>query len=340
VLIGASIAAENIEFYEPLFTGNDIMRVFPVGVTVDGVGMRIPPPWSDSRLAYCRRRSAIPFLSCKVDGHPGGLERVRQQLEDLPAWIRDDSAMRVYLTDRHEPEGDLPGGPDEYRHNFARFLAMVDSLHPRVRAKIRCGPVLTQTWTENKNKGNFDYRTYDPGTGDFLGIDCYVPAGTTHKVMSPAGLPAPEAFLHHIKSYAFSPSDARPRIFPELGLIGMPADTDGSARAAWIQAVHDEVSTWHPEAPGWTRPWSFLGWIWWNQQGKNTGDVDVIGGRRDFALDERTVDRHTVVKLRPPKPLQTFNRIWAAQHRLSPPARPHHAEALVDAVGPGAPAGF
>ncbi|MDI6099569.1 hypothetical protein QLQ12_13275 [Actinoplanes sp. NEAU-A12] len=327
MLIGASIAAENLAFYEPLFSGNDIMRIFPVDVTIGGADLKVLPRWSDSRLEYCRRKGTIPFLSCKVDGHAGGVERVRQQLEDMPAWIRDDPAMRVFITDRHEPEGDLAGGPDAYRRNFARFLAMIDDLRPQIRDKVRCGPILTQTWTENKKKGNFVYKTYDPGTGDFFGVDCYVPAGSDKKVISPAALPAPAEFLKHVKAYEFGPADKRPRIFPELGVIGMPADTDGSARAAWLQGVHDEVSTWHPKAPGWQRRWSFLGWIWWNQRGKNTGRVAVIGGRRDFALDERTVDEHTVAKLNPPKPLNTFNAIWSAQRRPAV-ARPHHAESL------------
>lgn len=324
MLIGASIAAEDIEFYEPLLPGNDIMRIFPVGVTVGGIEMKIFPPWSDQRLAYCRRKSVVPFLSCKIDGDSGGLLRVRQQLEDMPAWVD-----QVFVTDRHEPEGDLDGGPAAYRRNFTRFLEMVDTLPVRIRKKVRCGPVLTQTWTENKKKGNFDYRTYDPGVGDFFGVDCYVPAGTERKVVSPATVPSAPAFLRHIKAYAYSATDGRPRIFPELGLIGMPADTDGAARAAWIRGVHDEVSTWRRGMPGWGQPWSFLGWIWWNQQGKNTGKVAVIGGRRDFPLDDRTVDRDTVAKLRPPKPLNAFNAIWSAQERPGRPGRPHSPEPMV-----------
>ncbi|SDS45008.1 hypothetical protein SAMN04489716_0811 [Actinoplanes derwentensis] len=315
MLIGASIAAEDLEFYEPLFAGNDIMRIFPVRVTVDGDPLRVLPDWSDSRLEYCRRHSAVPFLSTKVDGRPGGLEHVRRQLADMPAWIE-----RLYLTDRHEPEGDLPGGPAEFKVNFGRFLDMIDTLPRRIRTRVRCGPVLTKTWTENKDKGDFQYRTYDPGTGDFFGVDCYVPAGTSHEVMAPSRLPKPADFLRWVKAYEHSPSDARPRILPELGLIGMPDDRDGSARAAWIKGVHTEMSGWHTGVPGWSRQWSLLGWIWWNQQGKNTGDVDRIGSRRDFPLDERTVDRHTAAKLDPPKPLTMFNTLWKAQR-----SRPRHA---------------
>ena len=322
MLIGASIAAGDIEFYEPLFTGNDIMRIFPVEATVGGTRMKVLPPWSDARLAYCHRKSTIPFLSCKIDGDQDGLDYVKRQLADLPAWIRDDPAMLVFVTDRHEPEGDLPDGAAAYKKNFNKFLAMVDSLDPRIRAKIKCGPVLTKIWTENKgsDKGQYDYRKYDPGTGDFFGVDSYVQTGTKDRVVSPSTLPAPGAFLKYIREYKFGPADTRPRIFPELGLIGMPADTDGSARAAWIRGVHDEVSGWRAGASGWAQPWSFQGWIWWNQEGKKTGAVPQVGQRRDFALDERTVDEQTVVKLDPPKPLDTFNAIWSAAHSTSTPS--------------------
>ncbi|GAA0572588.1 hypothetical protein GCM10010172_66420 [Paractinoplanes ferrugineus] len=325
MLIGASIAADKIPFYEPLFPRNDIMRIFPVDVRLGHADLKVFPDWSDKRLAYCERKGTIPFLSSKVDGNPAGLERIRQQLEDMPGWLRDNPSMQVFVTDRHEPEDDLErdGHPEDravaYRANFAKYLHMIEHLSPRIRAKVRCGPVLMQYWTEHK--GKFEYETYDPGTGDFFGVDCYVDAGTDKWVMSPQRLPKPADFLKHIKAYAHGPADARPRVFPELGLIGMPDDHDGKARATWLRAVHDEVSTWHPGTPGWKQRWSFAGWIWWNQTGKNTGPVHLIGGRRDFALDDRTVDAHTVVKLNPPRPLQAFNAIREAEH----PARPRTA---------------
>jgi hypothetical protein len=311
MLIGASIGASDIDYYEPLFPGNDIMRIFPVDVAIRGKVLKVLPPWHDARLEYCRRKGTIPFLSCKVDGSPDGIRHVREQLEAMPGWI-----SRLYITDRHEPEGDLDGGADEYRHNLRRFLEMVDSLAPALRAKIKCGPVLTKTWTESRQPGHgdFDYHAYDPGIGDFLGIDAYVTTLMGHSVVNPSTLPAPEVFLKHIRDYRFDAGDARPRMFPELGVIGMPADHDGSVRAGWLRDLHHEVSGWHAGAPGWTQPWSFIGWIWWNQQGKSTGFVPPVGKRRDFPLDARTVDERTVVKLHPPKPLDAFNAIWAKEH--------------------------
>lgn len=137
---------------------------------------------------------------------------------------------------------------------------------------------------------------------------------TAGSVVNPSTLPPPAEFLKHIRGYRFNADDSRPRMFPELGLIGMPADHDGSVRAKWPHDLHHEVSGWHSGAPGWDQPWSFTGWIWWNQQGKGTGNVHPVGQRRDFPLDARTLDERTVVKLHPPKPLDEFNAIWSREH--------------------------
>jgi len=321
MLLGASIGAEDIAFYEPLFPLNDIMRIFPVPATIGGTAMKVLPSWTDARLAYCQRKKVIPFMSTKVDGAQAGLAYVKNQLLQLPGWILNDAAMSVYLTDRHEPEGDSAGGASTYKTNFAAYLAMLNTLPGNIRAKIKFGPVLTRTWTESSGsgKGNFDYSTYDPGTGDFFAVDMYVPTGTSSTVVSPSTLPTAAAFTQYVKAYKFSNGDTRPRLFPELGVIGMPADTDGSARAAWLQSVYDEVKTWKTGQPGWTQPWSFAGLLWWNQEGKATGNVAVVGQRRDFPLDERTVSTTKAVKLVPPLPLNKFNALIAAEHGSTPP---------------------
>ncbi len=327
MLLGASIGAEDIAYYEPLFPLNDLMRIFPVDATVNGTAMKVLPSWTDSRIAYCSRLKAgghrtIPFLSTKVDGVQAGLDYVKNQLLQMPAWILNDPEMYVYLTDRHEPEGDLSGGASAYKTNFTAFMAMVNTLPTAIRAKVKCGPILTKTWTESSasGKGNFDYSIYDPGIGDWFGVDMYVATGTSTTVVSPSTLPTAAAFTQYVKAYKFNSSDTRPRLFPELGLIGMPADTDGSARAAWIQSVYDEVKTWKAGQPGWTQPWDFAGWVWWNQEGKATGAVQTVGQRRDFPLDERTVDSSTAVKLVPPLPLNKFNTLIATEHGTTPPA--------------------
>jgi hypothetical protein len=319
--VGASLGEEDIGFYEPLFPGNNMMRIFPVNATIGGVAMKVLPPWTDARFAYCQRNGTIPFVSVKIDGVQAGLDHVRDQLLNMPSWILNTAGMYLYITDRHEPEGDISGGASAYKTNFAAFMAMINSLPSTIRNKVKAGPILTKQWTESSatGKGNFDYSTYDPGTGDFFGVDSYVSTGTSSTVITVGTLPAPATWLSYIKAYKFNVSDTRPRLFPELGVIGMPDDTTGSGRAAWIQALHNEVKTWKAGQPGWTQPWDFTGWVWWNQQGKATGNVAVVGLRRDFPLDDRTVDASTAVKLVPPLPLNKFNEIWALENGQTPP---------------------
>lgn len=341
--MGASIGAEDISFYQPLFPLNDIMRVFPVNQAITDSGgttktVLVFPGWTDSRLAYCQAKRVIPFLSSKVDGWAAGIDWVKTQLLNMPAWILNDDAMFVYCTDRHEPEGDLgtgTAGQDAYKANFGAFYTMVQSLPANIRAKVKCGPILTKTWTENTaaGKGNNDYSLYDPGIGDFFGVDMYVNTGSASAVVTPATLPTAAAFTSVFAAYKHDAGDTRPRIWPELGLIGMPADTDGSARANWIQSIYDLTKTWKVGVSGWTMPWSFTGWIWWNQEGKATGTVATVGLRRDFPLDERTVDTASAAKIVPPLPLNKFNALLAAE-RTSDPRPPAQATPPPDTTPP------
>ena len=338
MLIGVTLAENTIPEYRRMFPANDIMRIFPVPARVgDRPDLRVLPKWDDPRLRYCHEAGVIPFLSTKIDGYGHGLDHVSQQLQSMPGWILDDPRMVVYLTDRHEPENDEIG-PDRFHTNFAAYLAMVDSLPRKIRAKIRCGPVLTRTWTDDPRKGNRNWRLYDPAAvgagGDFFGGDMYVDCGTRQAVVTPATIPSPAEFTASFKAYRYDDHDNRTRLWPELGLIGMPADRDGSARAAWIRGVFDEVSTWQAGRPGWRQPWSFGGLIWWNEKGRNTGWVAEIGERRDFELDQRTVDSNTAAKLpgSPPLPVAVFNGL--IQHERLAERQPHAPGRAVPSAQP------
>jgi hypothetical protein len=331
--VGATLAQDKIGFYEPLLPGNDMMRVFQANVAVTDSGgttktVGVLPAWTDSRFEYCHRKGAIPFASTKVDGWAGGIAYVRNQLIQMPDWV-----TMLYITDRHEPEGDLGSGAtgqNAYKTNFHAFYDMIKALPTDIRSRVKCGPVLTKTWTESNTagKGGFDYSLYDPYTisaaagGDFFGVDMYEPSGSATAAVSPSTLSTPVNFVTTFKNYKAAVGDTRPRLWPELGLIGMPADTDGSARATWLQGVHDEAEKMRAGQPGWTQPWSFEGWVWWNAVGAATGVVATIGQRRDFPLDDRTIDDTStgVVKIVPPKPLTQFNTIWAIEHGTTPPA--------------------
>lgn len=341
MLVGASMGAEDLSSYGPALAGNNIMRIFPSTVTVSGQAVGVLPAWTDSRVTYCRDNNVIPFFSTKLDGYAAGLTHVKNQLINMPQWLKDRSGVVLWITDRHEPEGDLAGGAEPaaanaYKANFKAFVDMLNTLPTDLRAKIWVGPVLTKTWTEKAGTTR-DYDLYDPMSlgapygGDFFGVDMYHETGTTAAVVKPSTIIAPATFVAKFKAYKFSAGDTRPRVWPELGLVGMPEDLDGSARATWIQGLYDQVKLMQVGESGWTQPWSMHGWIWWHQIGKATGQVKDVGEARDFPLHLRSKPDPTktttdgsgntlwystpvVLPGTPPLPLAKYNQIWTLEN--------------------------
>jgi hypothetical protein len=341
MLIGASIGKEDLAAYGPALAGNNIMRIFPETVTVSGKSVAVLPAWTDSRVVYCKDNNVIPFFSTKVDAYAAGLTYVKDQLVNMPQWLKDRPGVVLWITDRHEPEGDLAGGAepasgDAFKANFKAFVDMLDTLPAAIRAKIWCGPILTRTWMEKAGTSHA-YTEYDPITlgakygGEFFGVDMYHETGTTSAVVKPSTLIPPATFVAKFKAYKYSATDTRARIWPELGLIGMPEDLDGSARAGWIQGVYDECKKMQVGAAGWTQPWSMKGFIWWHQVGKATGQVKDVGQARDFPLhlrskpdptktttgtDGKTAWVSTPVLLpgTPPLPVAKFNQLWTVEN--------------------------
>jgi len=321
MLVGATMNTADLPTLSAGLAGNNIMRIFPVTATVAGKNTKVLPPWTDPRFVYCQKVGAIPFVSTKVDGDPDAIAHVREQLLSLPLWV-----SVLFITDRHEPEGDVT--PEEFQHNFNAFLAMIDGLPSALRRRIKCGPVLTRTWTEQTGSGR-TYGTYDPGTGDFFGCDMYVQSGTAKAVVNPATVPTPEQFTAAFVGYRKNTDDHRDRIWPEWGLIGMPDDPDGSFRANWIRAVFRLMKALDPAKVG----WKFIGLIWWNSTGKATGQVAVIGERRDFPLSLRTqpvsggfAAGGTAVAVQlpgdPPAPVAAFNEIFQSENPPTPAPAP------------------
>ncbi|WP_229071015.1 hypothetical protein [Actinoplanes sp. DH11] len=276
MLIGATFKKSEISHWQPRLTKNEIFRIFP---NADG----LPPAWTDPRYQYCKEVGAIPFISSKVDGDPGKLGELRELLAGMPSWVKV-----LYLTDRHEPEDDTTADgtkltPQGYQDNFNAVLTMVRTeLPPPVRSRVRCGPVLTKQWTENHPDRT--YRTWDPGTGDFFGVDAYVNSWSAEDGSTVfTRYPDAGTWLQKVKTYRFNGSDARPRILPELGAIQPHWDRDGAARAAFMQDVHTELSSWNPNTTG----WAFQGWIWWNTEGTSGRDIRTVGKHRWFQLDHR-----------------------------------------------------
>lgn len=336
MLIGATMNETDLPAFKTMLVGNNIMRIFPRDVqVVPGKTLKVLPAWTNIRFTYCQENNTIPFVSTKVDGDPDGLAYVRNQLLTLPAWI-----TQLYITDRHEPEADVTAAA--FIANFTAFLKMVDSLPPEIRRRIRCGPILTKTWTD---KAGRTLATYDPGTGDFFGLDAYVASGTAAAVVTPATLPDPATFLAVFKAYKKTPTDTRDRILPELGVVGMPDDLDGAARAGWIRGIHTVTGSWTPAVTG----WKFLGFIWWNSEGKATGLVAQIGQRRDFALHLRTAPATsraagavaTAVQLpgNPPAPVAAYNAIFEQENPAGEPdqhVQPAGGVSLLVTVRPSA----
>lgn len=348
-LVGASMGEDVLQSFKTRLSGNHIMRIFPSRViTLGGSSCKLPPDWTDSRLTYCRDLSVapyghvIPFVSSKGNGTDEFVAWVRNYLVNMPSWVK-----MLYFCDWHEPEADFGAGStagrQKYKDQQIKLWNMVQALPAAIRARVKFGPVLTKQWTEDAAKGNFDYSKYDPGptVGDFFGIDSYVLSKIGSGVVNSSTLPTPTAFLSTIKAYRNGSTDVRDRIFPELGVVGFPADTDGSVRAGWIQGVHNELKTWTAASRG----WNFAAWIWWHQSGKATGEVPDIGQARDFPLHLRSVpdpsktttdsDGKTHWVSNPvtlpnqsgktqPAPVVTWNAIWTTENTAwgAPPVDP------------------
>lgn len=303
--IGATLDKTAISYWQPKLSKNNWMRIFPNKAypELTNDNRRFPPVWTDSRFTYCQTVGADPFISCRCESDATLLANLRQHLIDMPSWIKT-----LWITDHHEPESDI--SPEAYKSNFLAFWNMIQGLPAATRARIKAGPILTNINTEDKFAG--DYAVHDPGVGDFFGVDTYARSYAG----SPAGVitsyPAVPAFLSKIKAYN---SGSRPKCFPELGAIGIPADTTGSMRATWIQQVHDEVKTWS----------GFLGWIWWNDDGTSGSALPGspgIGSARYFQLDRRHTGANDATlgtgnayaTLNPALPLNTYNSIATAEN--------------------------
>lgn len=280
--IGATIDKDEIGYWEPKLQKNEWMRIFPNG---DG----LLPSWSDPRFAYMKRVGGDPFVSTKIDGDNAKISALRTQLLGLPSWI-----STLWITDRHEPEGDLPGGASSFKSHFKEFYDMIKGLPTGIRSRVKAGPVLTRQATENPG-GLGTYSTYDPGVGDFFGVDMYGNSWGSPSTKAATAYVDPKTFLAKIKAYN---TGSRPKLFPEIGYIGLPFDTTGSKRAQWIEGITEELKTFS----------NFLGYIWWNADGKAGSSLEGVGTKRYFQLDRRhTGTNGSYATLNPPLPLNKFN---------------------------------
>jgi hypothetical protein len=266
--IGATLDQSAIGYWQPKLVKNGWMRIFPNSD-------KLPPAWDDSRFIYCRDNGVHPFISTKIDGDATKLSSMSTWLQAMPSWLLNDANFTLWYTEHHEPEKENASNPTGWKAQFVQAWNMVQALPGPIRAKIKMGPTMTKQWTEATGKGNFNYATFDPGVGDWWGVDTYANSDSGGAAIT--SYPAAVAFLSYIKAYVPIAGAGIPKIFPELGVIGAPFDTDGTARAAWIQAIYDEAKTWP----------TFGGFCWWNDDGTSGASITGVGTVRFFQLDRR-----------------------------------------------------
>lgn len=271
---GATMKKDELEYWRPKLAGLDWMRVFP-----DSDGL--PPDWSDPRIQFCRDFNAEPFLSSKIDGVVADLTTLSTYLEAMPDWIlkHPDPGFRLWITDRHEPEGDVTAAA--YKTNSGKFFDMIEDLPGNILARIEYGHVLTRQWTENASGRT--YATHDTGRGTYFGVDMYANSWGSPASAVATSFPNAVTFLSRFKSYQFNGGDHRKRVMPELGGVGVPNDTTGTVRAQWITDLLAEMRTWTYAAQG----WDFAGACWWNAEGKSGTSLTGAGTKRWFQFDRR-----------------------------------------------------
>lgn len=320
VMVGCTINDAGIAYWSPKLTDNACTRVFPDG---DGTIPPVTDPMVVYALAVGMTRIA---LSTKIqdkwvaDGHGTWAQGMTDTKTRLQEYV-DAGFETVYYTEHHEPEADLTSSV--YKTNYTKVggvFATVNSLSGTYRPHVKVGHVLTSQWVDNT--AGRTWKTYDTGQGDFFAGDMYMnswaPGGGSNVATV---YKTPSTFLSSFGGYTYdglgaaTTTDHRDRMFFEIGAIGLPADTDGSGRDAWIQGFHQIVNTWDTALKG----WNFIGWMWWGVDGTPGAALPGspgIGTERYFELDRRhdgtdlipggTNDHNGFVILNPPKPLNRW----------------------------------
>jgi len=271
--VGVTLDRSDITSWEPRLMGNGLVWIGP---NSDGM----PPSWQDPRFLYCQRVGATPVLGMQIDGASARYPALIQHLSNMPAWIDT-----LYVTDHADPEADYQGNHTSFIENFRDWYTnVIQQLPTVIRVKVKAGPVLNWQWTTDPALGNGVFSRFDPGLvySDFYGMNLLLPAeeaGTTHAATA---YPTAASSLAGFKNYRLSVADDRPRLLPKIGAVGLPFDTDGLARSAWLLGVMDEITSWSFTAQGWT----MVGFSWFNGTGSGPALSD-LGSARYYRLDVR-----------------------------------------------------
>lgn len=290
VFVGVTMNDDSLAANEDAkFADNAITRLFP------GSQGTLPPttdPVIQYAIADGHTRIAVSTKCQKkyVDGGVGSwsacMTNTKNRLIEYAAIFNT-----VYYTEHHEPEGDMSASA--YKTLYTKSGGVFDtinSLTPADRAKVKVGHALTRQYTDNTAGG--DWKPYDTGLGDFFAGDMYNNSWGSPGSTVATSYQTPTTIVSSFGGYRYDglsaalTTDHRDRMFFELGAVGLPFDTTGSARNTWIQGIHQQVNTWDTASKG----WNFIGWIWWGIEGTGgsalTGSPG-IGTKRWFQLDVR-----------------------------------------------------
>lgn len=258
--------------YEDQGVNVDSTRVFFTGL----------PSW-DSRITTLNARGIVPFVSWKT--HDVGY--VRDWLLAMPSNI-----PLVYLAEFHEAEADMSAAT--YKARQIETWNMIVALPSNIRSRTRFGPIQTKQWTEN---GGHSYAEYDPGVGDFWGVDAYVNSWGAQDANS---YPDHIQWLSQIQLYDTCRNGyCRKKWIPELGAVSRCQDTQDFGRATWLNRVAQRLED----------DTSVQLVLWWDTTGTAGANESCLGTARNFRLDSKTTYANGVYSTSTPNPPET-KRVW------------------------------
>lgn len=243
-----------------------------------------PPPWSDSRIVQANARGIVPFISWKTHDP----QAVYNWLVAMPS-----SIPLVYLAEFHEAEADMSAAT--YKARQIATWNKILTLPANIRAKTRFGPIQTKQWTENNGRS---YAEYDPGIGDFWGVDAYVNSWGSQTSTS---YPDHIQWLSQIQNYDTCRNGfCRKKWIPELGAVSRCQDTNDYGRATWLNRVAQRLED----------DTSVQLVLWWDTDGTAGASESCLGTVRNFRLDQKTVyanGQYTTTTIGNP---QETKRVW------------------------------
>lgn len=268
------------------------------GVNIDSTRVFFPglPSW-DSRISDLNARGIVPFVSWKTHD----VNAIHNWLLAMPANI-----PLVYLAEFHEAEANLSA--TDYKARQVQTWDMIVALPTNIRSRTRFGPIQTKQWTEN---GGHSYSEYDPGIGDFWGVDAYV---NSWGGQTSTSYPDHITWLNQIQVYNTcrdrngNVGPCRKKWLPELGAVSRCQDTQDFGRATWLNRVMQRLED----------DTSVQLVLWWDTTGTAGANESCLGTQRNFRLDQKTVYNGSTYTTTTPNPPETKRVFTEAMQRNTP----------------------